>query len=68
MNCQQCAIESRSQEAVCLCPACSAGLCLEHKRAHERWIGPGGTRYGCEHSSLLRAVDSPGVAGRLRAA
>ena len=56
MNCQQCAVDGRSQEAVCLCPACRAGLCLEHKLVYERWLGPGGTRYGCGHQAAIAAV------------
>jgi hypothetical protein len=60
MNCQQCAAANRSQSAVSLCPSCNAGLCLEHRIEHERTIGPGGTRYGCQHrvtvATLTRAL------------
>ena len=56
MNCQQCAAEDRSRPAVCLCPSCQAGLCLEHRIRHERTLGPGGTRYGCEHRDTVASL------------
>jgi hypothetical protein len=56
MNCQQCAAENRARPAVCLCHSCKAGLCLEHRIEHERRIGPGGTRYGCEHRNTIASI------------
>ena len=49
MNCQPCATAGHEHPAVGLCPSCSAGLCLDHRIEHERYLAPSGTRYGCGH-------------------
>ena len=48
MICYECAADARREDAVAICAACGAGMCLEHRARAERWSN-GGTQLGCAH-------------------
>jgi hypothetical protein len=52
MKCYECALASKTVDAVAVCRHCGVGLCLEHLR-ETRASGLSGAFYGCQHQATV---------------